>query len=247
MPSLEEAITKEPVRALLYGMTGNGKTSLWGLMTKYEQFRPIYCLDFDLRIASLRAVLGPDELKWIKFDQFRDRAIQGEAYVAAEALSRNVKALNTKYNCEFKTIVIDSGTFMSTQIMARVLMMDGGKPATTNPQLQHYLQLQSLQAELISRFAFCGLNFIFTCHEDTNKDEITGRLFKSVDLNGKSANKIPGYFNEIWHCEIRMQPGGTPEYVVRTRSDAIYSARTSFRQLDSVESQANIWKKIAGV
>lgn len=244
MPSLEEAIGKEPVRALIYSPTGTGKTSLWGLMAKYEELRPIYCLDFDLRIASLRAILSPDEMRWIKFDSFRDRAIQGEAYVAAEALSRNVKALGTKYGCEFKTIVIDSGTFMTTQIMNRVLMMDGGKPATTNPQLQHYLQLQSLQAEIISRFAFCGLNFIFTAHEDTNKDEITGRLFKSVDLNGKSANKIPGYFNEIWHPEIRMRPGGLPEYVVRTRGDAIYSARTSFRQLESVEPQESIWPKI---
>lgn len=244
MPSLDESISKEPIRALEYGVSGSGKTTLWGLMAKYEEFRPIYCLDFDLRIASLRAVLSPDEMRFIKYDSFRDKSIQGEAYVAAEAISRNVKALNTKYNCEFKTIAIDSGTFMTNQIMNRVLMMDGGKPATTNPQLQHYLQLQSLQAELISRLAFCGLNFIFTCHEDTNKDEITGRLFKSVDLNGKSANKIPGYFNEIWHTEIRMQPGGSTEYVVRTRSDAIYSARTSFRQLQSIESQADIWKKI---
>jgi AAA domain-containing protein len=244
MPSLDEAIGKEPVRALIYSPTGTGKTSLWGLMSKYEEFSPIYCLDFDLRIASLRAILSPAEMSRIKFDSFRDRAIQGEAYVAAEAISRNVKGLNSKYGVEFKTIVVDSGTFMATQIMNRVLMMDGGKPATSNPQLQHYLQLQSLQAELIGRLAFSGLNFIFTAHEDTSKDEITGRLFKAVDLNGKSANKIPGYFNEIWHPEIRMQPGGVPQYVVRTRSDAIYSARTSFRQLESVEPQEAIWKKI---
>lgn len=244
MPSLDEALNLDPVRALLFGVSGSAKTTLWGLLSKYEEFRPIYCLDFDLRIASLRARLTTEEMANIKFDSFRDRLVQGESYVAAESISRNIKGLNTKYGVEFKTIVIDSGTFMTNQIMNRVLMMDGGKPATTNPQLQHYLQLQSLQAELISRLAYCGLNFIFTCHEDTSKDEITGRLFKGVDLNGKSANKIPGYFNEIWHTEVRMKPGGDPEYVVRTRSDAIYSARTSYSSLKTVEPQEEIWPKI---
>lgn len=244
MPSLDTAITTEPIRALIYGVSGSAKTTLWGLMAKHPEFSPIYCLDFDLRIASLRARLNPEEMSKIYFDNFRDKSIQGESYVAAESASRNITGLNTKYGTTFKTIVIDSGTFMSGQIMNRVLMLDGGKSSTTNPQLQHYLQLQSLQAELISRFAYSGLNFIFTCHEDTNKDEITGRLFKAVDLNGKSANRIPGYFNEIWHTEVRPKPGGDPEYVVRTRSDAIYSARTSFGFLTSLESQEDIWPKI---
>ena len=247
MPSLDTAIQQDPIRALTYGVSGSAKTTLWGLMSKFEQLSPIYCLDFDLRIASLRARLSADEMKHIYFDSFRDKSLQGESYVAAEAISRNIPALNTKYGVTFKTIVIDSGTFMTTQIMNRVLMLDGGKPSTTNPQLQHYLQLQSLQAELISRFAFSGLNFIFTCHEDTNKDEISGRLFKAVDLNGKSANRIPGYFNEIWHTEVRAKPGSDPEYVVRTRSDAIYSARTSYKQLLSVEPQEDVWPKILGL
>ena len=244
MPSLDESVEYDPVRAIVYGPTGSGKTSLWAQMAKYDEFRPIYCLDFDLRISSIRAVLEHDEMKHIKFDYFRDKNIQGEAYIAAESVSRNIKGLNTKYNCEFKTIVIDSGTFMATSIMNRVLFLDGGKPGTVNPQLQHYLQLQSLQQELISRFAYCGLNFIFTCHEDATKDEITGRLFKSVDLNGKSANKIPGFFNEFWHTEIRLPPGKDPEFVVRTRPDVIFGARTSYRYLESVERQENIWPKI---
>lgn len=247
MPSLDIAIQNEPIRALIYGVSGSAKTTLAGLMAKHEQLRPIYVLDFDLRIASLRARLTPEEMKFIYFDHYRDNKVQGEAYVAAEALSRNLPGLNKKYGVEFKTLVVDSGTFMATQIMNRVLMLDGGKPATTNPQLQNYLQLQSLQAEFIGRMAYSGLNFIFTCHEDTNKDEITGRLFKSVDLNGKSANRIPGYFNEIWHTEITTKPGQEPEYVVRTRSDAIYSARTSFGHLKSLEPQADIWPKILGL
>lgn len=244
MPKLDEAITKQPITALIYSPTGGGKTSLLGLMAKYEELRPIYIMDFDLRIASLRAILTPEDMSHIYFDSFRDNKVQGEAFVAAEAISRNIPGLCKKYGIEFKTIAIDSGTFMSTAIMNRVLMLDGGKDPGSKPNWDHYAMLQSLQAMMISRLAFCGLNFIFTCHEDTQKDETLGRVFKSVDLNGKSANRIPGYFNELWHCEVQPKPGKDPEYVVRTRSDATYTARTSFGFLDSPEKQGDIWPKI---
>jgi hypothetical protein len=125
-----------------------------------------------------------------------------------------------------------------------VLYLDGGKLATTTPQLQHYMQQMSLAEEFISKLCGSGRNVVVTCHEDTSKDEMTGRLFKAVDLTGKMANRIPGYFNELWHCEVRQQPGKDPEYVIRTRSDSIYGARTSFRSLLTIESQGEIWPKI---
>lgn len=244
MPTLTDAITKEPVRALAYGTTGSGKTTLWGRMAEYEAFRPIYCLDFDLRIASLRARLSADAFKFIYYDEFRDGRVQGEAFIAAQSISNNPASLKGKYGVDFKTIVCDSGTFMGKMIMNRVLMLDGGKAPTTTPQLQNYMQAMSLTEEFVSKMCASGLNFIFTCHEDTTKDEISGRLFKAVDLTGKMANRIPGYFNELWHCEISQKPGAEPNYVVRTRSDVSYSARTSFGHLSAVEPQETIWKKI---
>lgn len=244
MPNLNEAMVDEVVRALIWGPTGSGKTTLWGLLARHEKFRPIYCFDFDMRIASLRARLKEEEMSHIFFDEYRDKAIQGEAYIAAEYNSRNFESIKTKYKQDFKTIVIDSGTFCMMSMMSRVLMLDG-KPANSNPQLQHYLSVGSMFNELIQRMCGMKLNFILTTLEDTEKDEIVGKVFKGPDLTGKKIGlRIPGYFNELWHTEVAPVPGGDPKYIIRTRSDAIHSARTSFGFLQSTEPQEEIWPKI---
>ena len=244
MPNLSESIASEPIRLLAYGMTGAGKTCLWGEMSRHEEFDPIYCMDFDLRIGGLRARLTSEEMARVHHDPFRDVNLQGEAYRAALSIANNPGALDAKYGIKFQTLVVDSQTFMGKSVMAGVLMLDGNKAATTNPQLQHYMSYQSLQEEFISKLCASGRHVVVTCHEDSQKDEVIGRLFKNVDLVGKSANRIPGYFNEFWHCELRQAAGKEPEYVVRVRSDVIYMARTSYSSLSAVEAQGDVWKKI---
>ncbi len=245
--NLSDDLPNRPVTALVYGATGSGKTSLIGEMARYQEFCPIYFMDFDLRIDALRARLSHDEMKQIYFDPYRDKNLQGESFILAQQYSNNPGLLDQKYAITFKTIVTDSGTFLMRAIMALVLRLDGGKTATTTPQLQNYMQQMSLTEEFVSKLCGSGRNFIFTCHEDASKDEVTGRLFKNVDLTGKMANRIPGYFNELWHCEVRQMTGKEPEFVVRTRPDPIYSARTSFGELQSVEGQGEVWKKISEI
>lgn len=248
MPQLSTEINEKPLTLLLYGVSGSGKTTLWGRLAEFNKFRPIYCADWDLRLGSLRATLKPDLLEHIYYDEYRDQQIGGEAYIRLEAISRGLDNLDKRFfpklDNKFKTIVIDSGTFLMDGIMARVLMLEGKTPKD-NPQLQNYLAQQSCLRELIQRFTSCGRNFIFTAHEDTDKDEVTGRMFKNLALTGKSAQKTPGYFNELWHAEVSApKPGEEANFNVRTRSDVIYSARTSYSFLKTIEKQTDIWQKI---
>lgn len=247
MGKLSESVGKQPITLLPYGPSGYGKTTLWGRMAEHEELWPIYCMDFDLRIQALRARLEPAILDRIYSDPFRDNTIQGEAYVSASQIANNINKMDDKYKVKFKTFICDSGTFFMRAVMARVLYLDGNKPATTTPQLQHYMQAMSLTEEFVSKMCGSGRNFVFTCHEQTDKDEALGRIFKGVDLTGKMANRIPGYFNELWHCEISQKAGQEPAFVIRTRPDNLYSARTSFRSIGQgtgVEKQEEIWGKI---
>lgn len=245
MPQLSETISDSPDTILLYGVSGSGKTTLIGRMAQHERYSPIYMADWDLRLTALRASLDPSIFKNIYYDEFRDKTIGGEAYTSLENISRNLPKLDEKYKVHFKTIIIDSGTFAMDGIMARVLTLAGKSPKDA-PTLPNYMDQQSALRDLIQRFTSCGRHFVFTCHENTDKDEVTGRMFKTLSLTGKSAEKTPGYFNELWHCEVSPpKPNETePTYKVRTRSDALYSARTSYKCLDSVELQTNIWQKI---
>ena len=238
MPPLSQLINADPIRGFIYGVSGSGKTSLLGQLAQYEEFTPIYWFDWDLRIASLQARLDKKYWDRVLMDPYRDVTVPGEAFVLMQAKIDKLQKEGVK------TTVVDSATFCMKGIMQRVLAADGKGP-TSNPQLQNYMQQISLFEEVVSRL--CGkkdLNVFFTAHEDTQKDDITGRLFKGVDLTGKAANRIPGYFNELWHTEVTATMTSPPEFKIRTRSDAIYASRTTFRGLEAVETQSQIWQKI---
>jgi hypothetical protein len=235
---LSDLISKDPPRALVYGPTGAGKSTLAGLLALEPTLRPIYIADWDLRVASLRRKLPAEVWQYIEVEPYRDVNVQGEAFTKLMAKLERLQGEG------FKAFVNDSLTFCTRGAMARVLMLDGNKPATFTPQLQHYMQQISLVEELVSRACSKNMAVIMTCHEDTQRDEVLGRLYKAVDLTGKSANRIPGYFNEFWHCEVIQSSQKEPQYSVRTRSDMVYAARTSYKTLEAVELSDVIWGKI---
>lgn len=237
MPTLSALVSRDPIRCLPYGVSGSAKTTLIGMMALHEELRPIYIFDFDLRISSLRVRIPKDCWDFIESDPYRDSRVPGEAFTLAEY---KIGQLDPK---KFKTVAVDSGTFMGDAVMARVLALDG-KSVTSTPQLQHYMQQMSLIRDFVSKCCAQNWNFIFTCHEASDKDEVTGRMFKNLALTGKLAEKLPGFFNELWHTEIRQRTGQEPEYVVRCKSDLLYSARTSFRSVEQIEAQDKIWPKI---
>lgn len=238
MPLLSEVVEKDPIRAAVWGVSGSAKTTLAGLMAQYDEFRPIYFADWDRRIVSLRARLPRELWDYIGADTYTDTNIQGGAWTQFEA---KVSGIHTE---GYKTFVIDSMTFMLMGIMNRVLMLDGNKPSTSNPQLQHYLSQQSIVKDILQKLCSKKMNIICNFHEANDKDEVTGRVFKAFAITGKLTETVPGYFNEIWHCEVQQPPGSEPEYVVRTKSDVTYMARTTFKTLKSVERQSELWARI---
>lgn len=235
---LSEMLEADPIRALVYGVSGTGKTTLAGLLAAQPELRPVYFFDWDMRLAGLQSRIPKELWEFIEADTYRDKNVPGEAFTLMEAKIERLESSG------FRTAVVDSMTFAMQGIMARVLFLDGNKLPTSTPQLQHYMQQQSLVTSLVSRLCAKKMNIILTAHEDTSKDEITGRLFKAIDLTGKLAQRIPGYFNEFWHTEVVQQTGKDPEFKVRTRSDQVYAARTSYKGLQTLEDQGKIWEKI---
>lgn len=243
MPKLSDSLVAAPVIALVYGTSGSGKTSLIGEMAKHEELWPIYIADFDLRIQSLRATLSMDEMSHIYSDYYQDGKFQGTAWMDFEKFANDPKLLDTKYGVTFKTFAMDSLTFAMRAQMARIQMLAGGKSSSTPPTLPEYGAQTSGMLEILTKLRGCGKNIIVTAHEAGNKDDVTGRMFKTLDVT-PSLLKTPGLFNEFWHTEISAPPGKEPEFVVRTRGDVTYSARTSFRTLDTLEKQGLVWTKI---
>lgn len=239
VPTLEETAATDPIRAAVWGVSGSGKTTLAGLMAAHEEFRPIYFADWDRRIVSLRARVPRELWQYISSDVYQDTNVQGGGWTAFESKIQRVEQEG------FKTIVIDSMTFMLMGIMNRVLMLDGMKNPTTNPQLQNYLSQQSIVKDALQKLCSKKINVLCTFHEANDKDEYSGRTFKAFAITGKLTETVPGYYNEIWHCEIAPGAAGQePDFVVRTKSDAVYMARTTFKSLKATEKQTDFWGKI---
>lgn len=235
MPTLEETASKDPIRAAVWGKSGAGKTTLAGLMAAYEEFRPIYFADWDRRIVSLRARVPREFWPYIHSDVYTDTNIQGGGWTAFEAKMMTVEK-------EYKTVVIDSMTFMLMGLMNRVLVVGGNRASTSNPQLQDYLSQQSMVKDMLQKLCSKKINVICSFHEANDKDEYSGRVFKAFAITGKLTETVPGYFNEIWHCDIApANPGQEPEYVVKTKSDGVYMARTTFKSLKASEKQSEFW------
>lgn len=239
MPTLAETAGSDPIRAAVWGVSGAGKTTLAGLMAAHEELRPVYFADWDRRIVSLRARIPKEFWPYIHSDVFTDTNIQGGGWTAFEARMMSI------HTAGFRTIVIDSMTFMLMGLMNRVLLLDGNRPSTSNPQLQNYLTQQSMVKDMLQKLCSKKINLIVTFHEANDKDEYSGRVFKAFAITGKLTEVVPGYFNEIWHCAIAPNnPGQEPEFIVKTRSDGVYMARTTFKMLKAAEKQTDFWPKV---
>lgn len=239
MPTLAETAGSDPIRAAVWGVSGAGKTTLAGLMAAHEELRPIYFADWDRRIVSLRARVPKEYWQYIHSDVYTDTNIQGGGWTAFEAKMMNIQSQG------YKTVVIDSMTFLLMGLMNRVLLLDGNRPSTSNPQLQNYLTQQSMVKDILQKLCSKKINLICTFHEANDKDEYSGRVFKAFAITGKLTETVPGYFNEIWHCAISpMTPGQEPDYIVKTKSDGVYMARTTFKTLKTAERQADFWPKV---
>lgn len=239
MPTLADAAATDPIRAAVWGKSGDGKSTLIGLMAQFEEFRPVYFADWDRRFVSLRARVPQEVWKYIGYDVYTDVNVQGGGWTAFEARMQRIDQEG------YKTIVIDSMTFLLMGLMNRVLVLDGMKPSTSNPQLQNYLSQQSMVKDILQKLMSKKLNVLCTFHEANDKDEYSGRLFKAFAITGKLTETVPGYFNEIWHCSIAPAVAGAePEFVVRTKGDGVYMARTTFKSLPAVCKQGEFWQKL---
>ncbi len=121
------------------------------------------------------------------------------------------------------TFAIDSGTTFSGAFMNEVLKKAGRAGGT--PQQNDYLPTMVMLENAIKDITALPCDFVFICHEDTDKDEATGKLFVGPLLIGKLKYRIPILFDEIYYATTTETSAGV-NYKLLTRSTGLYKART---------------------
>lgn len=232
------------IKALIYGRSGRGKTCTCGFCLCTEEMRPMYVFDFDFRIYSLLSVVGPEELEHLEYDHFIDP--EGEKPSAFDRAEGKLRELSKtiKLGEGPRTLVVDSLTFMQKAAMARI-QHNNRRPANSIPQQQDYLAQMALVESFVSRMRGLPCHVICIASEDAETDTTTELVTRGIDVTGKLARRLPGYFNEQWYMDVKTVPGKQPIHRCMTAATTRYDAKTCFAHvLEVAEDPKGIWQKI---
>lgn len=226
MPSLESFSQNDPIKLLLLGNSGAGKT---GLLASLAKDYRLFIADFDngLPILMDEKILSKDLRKNIYFKSFYDKmnldaagklipAAAGwqEFIRATRDWTEDGKSLGNLYSWGPSDVfVIDSLTFMGNTIFNYVLQLAGR--SGQRPQLQDYGAAIDSQEALIETLYNPAVrcNIVVTSHIQVQGDELAGGVKKGFPsaLGTKLPPKLGRYFNNV----VLVQKSGSGNNVKR--------------------------------
>ena len=123
---------------------------------------------------------------------------------------------------KYNTIVLDSYTSMNEHLK-RLLMAANGTTTMTMPLWGTALtNFETVNNTLLRLPA----NIIFICHEQVDKDELTGKITYNPLIDGSMKSKIGKDFEEVYYLEKTVQ-GDKVKYEALTVGNSMKSCRTS--------------------
>ena len=213
------------VKVLVYGDSGSGKTCFAASFPT-----PILLLDFDGKANSAASFYAGQE----------DRLASIEVIKLTESFSKDpiieltkaVKSLaeqQAKGTYEYKTLVIDSLTTFSSAVLKHIVKTNPGIKRVTStqgeqPGMQDYGILKREFAKLIPGLLSLDMNVVMLGHIRTEKDEVTGEVLRSVNMDGSFGADMPIYFEEVYHSYVREG-----KYFAQTQADWKFKCRTQRR------------------
>lgn len=213
---LSEIVPSENIKVLVVGPAGSGKSCFAAGFPL-----PILVFDYDGKINSAAAFYANDKerLSQIEVKDMR-RNFEETDHVAEmlRVLREEVVPNPTKY----KTIVIDSATTFSAAMLRHVVKTNPGVKRTSSvqglqPGLQDYGILKREFARIISSFLALPVNFVMLGHVSTDKNDLTGEIIRTPNLDGSFGAELPIYFEEVYRSYMK---DGKP--FAQTKSDSYY-------------------------
>lgn len=210
-----------PIRGLVIGETGTGKTNFLGTCPKN------LIMDVDKGGLTLwkneTAVAYP-------INQFnetgRPQKVSTQIKEAFEGILRG------DFGNEFETVSIDSITELSEMLLWEVMMFPttgqaARDPVTSKAEWDDYRRVKSILKELSRYFKDISRtkNFFVTCGVSIDRDELTGQILGTPTIVG-SYSKIIGYdFDAILVMTKTVNSGGI-EYKASTKPVGFFQAKS---------------------
>lgn len=202
--------------ALVYGGMGTGKTRL---LRTCRQPVLVHSFDPGGQRTNEDQIKAGQIIADTRFEN--EDPMKPTAFEAWDKEYHRLKALGA-FNY-VGTFAIDSATTWSQAAMNVILKKAGrlGGP----PFQQDYLPAMSLIENAVKDFVTLPCDCVLICHEDSDKDEATGKIFIMPLFVGKLKYRIPVLFDEVYVAMSKETSKGT-QYQLLTRSTGLYKARS---------------------
>src|SRR6266581_2140439 len=199
--------TPAHINLLIYGQPGAGKTHLAALADKVPAMRPVVYLnieggDMTLRHAApeIRKIPETGSLSW------------GQLESIYHELHRQCDGEIEPGEFVPRTVIIDTLTEMQkmnmSQIMAQLIMAEPDKNWDPDiPDVRRWGKNIEQIRRWVRRYRDLPLNVIMTCHEQEDKDNMTGMISRRPQLSGKLSNEVAGFFDVVSYLYVKNEAG----------------------------------------
>lgn len=223
MKTLDQLVTTQKMKLLVYGQSGAGKTVFASGAPK-----PLV-LDFDGKVssaASYYSVNDPAKLKEISYEDMTDVPGQPRPFRRFKAVLAQLQKDAAEGKLKHETIIVDSLTLFIDSLMTDIMAENPGvKRVNGVPALQDF-QIMNIQfKDIMSQLLGLPCHVIVIGHITSETNQETGKIFWKPLVPGKLADRLPQVFTEVYRAYVVRQNGQT-EHLCQTSSDGDYVCRT---------------------
>ena len=228
MATLENYKADKPIKMLVIGDTGTGKTG--ALASLANAGYKLHILDYDNGLDILSTTVQGDKFQNVEYETLTEKkkAVGGQVLIqgAPKSFAKGLALLTEwgqKYTSKEDVIVIDSLTFFSDAAMEHVLA--GAGHTGRQPEIQEWGLAMSLMEDVLSILYSDDIkcNVIVNAHIKYIQDEGTGVIKALVNtLGSKLPPKVGRYFNHL----IMAQQQATGKRVLLTKGAAMFGLKS---------------------
>lgn len=191
--------------ALVYGMSGTGKTHLAATYCLLHPEDPVLLIDVDQGSATLLASDLKDvkNLFAVSFDTFKDlnSAFNLCQKNTVEDWCKEIPELTGLLKKPFRCIIWDTWSELQWEMSKELRRKSGltgkGLDYRENIQIQHWGQMTDLNKLAAASFKDLPIDSIFIMQSQVTEDSITHQVIKGPAIHGKLVTEFPALFTTV--------------------------------------------------